>query len=58
MHVVAFTGQAPNELADAVDVAIAVPSADTQVVQEAHLAIGHIICEVVEEGLFGTDGAL
>ena len=37
------------------DVVIAVPSADTQHIQEAHLAIEHLICELVERQLFQSD---
>jgi len=34
------------------DVTITVPSADTQYIQEAHLAVEHILCELVERALF------
>jgi D-sedoheptulose 7-phosphate isomerase len=36
-----------------VDVAITIPSRDTQVVQECMLSIEHALCELVEESLFG-----
>lgn len=36
-----------------VDLAIAVPSRDTQVIQECMLSIEHALCELVEESLFG-----
>lgn len=42
-------------LAEMADVAIAVPSQNTQYVQEAHLAIEHIICELVECYLFSEE---
>jgi len=29
-----------------------VPSKDTPRIQESHIMIGHIICQLVEEGLF------
>ena len=35
-----------------VDVAVAVPSGNTQHIQESHLSIEHIICELVEHHLF------
>jgi D-sedoheptulose 7-phosphate isomerase len=35
------------------DVAIAVPDPSTQHIQEAHLAIEHVLCELVEIQLFG-----
>jgi D-sedoheptulose 7-phosphate isomerase len=48
---IALTG-AHGELAGLADVAISVPSADTQHIQEAHLAIEHLICWLVERDLF------
>lgn len=36
-----------------VDVAIVVPSHDTQRIQEGHITIGHIICALVERELYG-----
>jgi len=41
-----------GELTTVAEVAISVPSSDTQHIQEAHLAIEHIICELVERTLF------
>jgi D-sedoheptulose 7-phosphate isomerase len=48
---VALTGRG-GRLAELADVAIAVPSDDTQHVQEAHLAVEHLLCLLVEEALF------
>ena len=48
---VALTGNS-GRLAGLVDVAVAVPSGNTQHIQESHLAIEHIICELVEYHLF------
>jgi D-sedoheptulose 7-phosphate isomerase len=42
-------GGSMRELAD---VTIAVPSAHTQYIQESHLSIEHLICELVERELF------
>ena len=38
---------------DLVDVAIIVPSQDTQRIQEGHITIGHIICGLVEREMYG-----
>jgi len=38
---------------DLVDVAIIVPSDDTQRIQEGHITIGHIICGLVEREMYG-----
>jgi D-sedoheptulose 7-phosphate isomerase len=40
-------------LAGLVDFAIVVPSSSVQHIQESHIAIGHILCELVEETLYG-----
>jgi D-sedoheptulose 7-phosphate isomerase len=47
----AFTGPAPNPLADACTDVVAVPSADPQVVQELHLVSTHVLCEYVDLAL-------
>ncbi len=47
MVAVALTGEG-GALAGLADFAIQVPSSDTQLVQEMHLAIEHLICELVE----------
>jgi D-sedoheptulose 7-phosphate isomerase len=44
----AFTGPAPNPLADACDEALVVPSNEPQVVQEMHLVSTHVLCEYVD----------
>ena len=51
--VIGLTGGDSGKLKDAADLTIIVPSSDTQRIQEAHITIGHIICHLVEEGLFG-----
>ncbi len=46
---VAFTGANGGVLKDFADILINVPSNDTPRIQEAHILIGHIICELVEK---------
>ncbi|WP_345972452.1 D-sedoheptulose 7-phosphate isomerase [Sulfurimonas diazotrophicus] len=50
---VGLTGENGGEMAELCDYCIKVPSNETPRVQEAHILIGHIICSVVEEELFG-----
>ena len=38
---------------DMVDFLINIPSIDTPRIQESHILTGHIICELVEEAIFG-----
>lgn len=52
LHTLVLTGSG-GCLSEFADVAIAVPSQNTQLIQEAHLAIEHILCELVESYLFG-----
>lgn len=44
---------AGGALAALVDVAVRVPSTNAQRVQEAHLSVEHILCDVVEQRIFG-----
>ncbi|MVT12397.1 D-sedoheptulose-7-phosphate isomerase [Chitinophaga tropicalis] len=53
MIVVSMTGQAGGKMKDGSDYLINVPSTDTPRIQESHITIGHIICEIVEKNLFG-----
>jgi len=45
----AFTGESGGILRDLADILINVPSSDTPRIQEAHIMVGHIICELVEK---------
>lgn len=49
---VGLTGESGGKLAELSDFIIRVPSSDTPRVQESHILIGHIICELVEKNLF------
>jgi len=51
---VALAGRNGGKLASAVDVALVVDARSTQRIQETHITIGHILCELVEEALFGA----
>jgi D-sedoheptulose 7-phosphate isomerase len=55
MTVVAFTGENGGRARDLADELFNVPSSDTPRIQEAHILIGHIICELVEKGLFSKN---
>jgi len=51
MSAIVLTG-ANGRLAEIADVAIPVPSANTQHIQEAHLLVEHVLCDLVEQHLF------
>jgi len=52
MKTVGLTGSGGGEMRSLCDLLINVPSSDTPRIQEAHILIGHIICEQVESKLF------
>ena len=52
LKVVALTGAKGDKLASMSDYIFAVPSNDTPRVQETHITLGHVLCEMVEEILF------
>ena len=51
MKAIGLTGNV-GRLASVADVAISIPSSDTQLIQETHLAVEHILCDLVECHLF------
>jgi D-sedoheptulose 7-phosphate isomerase len=50
---VGWTGAAGGKLADLVDYNFCVPSSVTARIQECHITLGHVLCELIEERLFG-----
>jgi len=52
IKVVALTGKNKNELSDISDICIHATSDETNHIQEMHIAIGQLICGIVEETLF------
>ncbi|MHA1819300.1 MAG: D-sedoheptulose-7-phosphate isomerase [Promethearchaeota archaeon] len=49
---VAFVGKKKCKLDDIADIVLKVPSESTPRIQEGHITLGHIICELVEKELF------
>jgi D-sedoheptulose 7-phosphate isomerase len=52
MKTVAFTGNDGGAIGKMANFALIVPSTSTPRIQEAHILIGHILCEMVEHSLF------
>lgn len=50
---VALTGKDGGDMAKLADISIVVPSNSTPRIQESHILIGHIICDIIEKELFG-----
>ncbi len=51
---VGFTGAAGGKMKELSDFLINIPSTTTPRIQESHILVGHIICELVEENIFGN----
>lgn len=57
MHIIAMTGETGGNMKDHCDVLLNMPSTDTPRIQECHMLLGHIICQLVEEALFTKEMA-
>ena len=53
LKIIAITGETGGRMKDLADLLLNVPSKDTPRIQESHIMIGHIICELVETAIFG-----
>lgn len=52
IYTIAMTGEGGGKMKELADLSICVPSNDTPRIQESHIMIGHIICEIIESTLF------
>ena len=53
VYTIALTGETGGIMKNLSDILLNVQSTDTPRIQEAHILIGHIICEFVEKNIFG-----
>lgn len=53
MKVIGFLGGDGGKLKFLVDLPIVIPSSNVQRIQEGHITVAHIICELVEDELYG-----
>ena len=51
--VIGITGKDKNKISELADITIHAPSNETNFIQEMHIAIGQLICGIVEEQFFG-----
>jgi D-sedoheptulose 7-phosphate isomerase len=57
LYTVGFIGGDGGEMIELVDLALAVESMNTPRVQEVHILVGHLVCELVEYTLFAKSFA-
>ena len=55
--VIGFTGKSGGDMAPRCDLCLCVPSDSTPIIQQVYMAVGHIVCGLVEERLFPRAGA-
>jgi len=53
IRTMALTGRSGGKMKAAADFCIAVPSDATNNIQEMHIAVGHLVCELVEQEMYG-----
>lgn len=58
IKVIGLTGGDGGKLQDVADITIIVPSCNIPRIQEAHITIGHIICNLVERRLFNESSGI
>lgn len=51
IKVVGLTGAGGGAMASCCDILVSVPSNDTALIQQVHIAVGHSICAIAEEGV-------
>jgi len=54
LRTIVFTGAKGEKLASRADFGFVVPSENTPRIQETHITLGHVLCQMVEEILFET----
>ena len=56
MQVIAFTGRSGGKLFALSDSCFRMPSDETPRIQEGHEFVGHLLCSLIESGMFPRDG--
>ena len=54
MKVIGLLGGDGGKLKPIVDLPVVIPTSSVQRIQEGHITVAHIICELVEDELYGT----
>ncbi len=54
IHTIGLLGGNGGKLKDKVEVPLVIPSDVTAHIQESHITIGHILCDIIEQELYGS----
>jgi D-sedoheptulose 7-phosphate isomerase len=52
---IGLTGKSGGKMAPLCDIALKIPSPCTPNIQECHIMFGHIICQIIEDSIFGKE---
>ena len=55
IETIGFSGRNGGKMKELCDICICVPSDSTPRIQEAHITVGHVICEIVEREMFKSE---
>jgi len=55
IRTIGLTGKSGGKMAPMCDIAVKIPSPCTPNIQECHIMFGHIICQIIEDTLFGKE---
>jgi D-sedoheptulose 7-phosphate isomerase len=55
MKVIALTGKSEGAITELSDISICVPATNTNSIQELHIAVGHLICDFIEQATQKND---
>lgn len=56
VHTVAFSGRKGGQMATEADIAILAPADSSAHIQEMHIAIGHLVCDLIEKAFYDAPG--
>jgi len=51
---IGFTGNGNGPMGEYCDLLLRAPSSSTPLIQQVHITVGHIVCQIVEQTIFGT----
>lgn len=55
MFTIVLTGNSGGKLKEIADLTLIVPSENTQRIQECHITVGHILCDILEQSVFNAE---
>lgn len=55
LKTIGLTGKTGGKMAALCDIALKIPSTHTPNIQECHIMIGHIVCQIIEDTIFGKE---